>query len=127
MSTAIDKGDLRAQNGLGARCSPFETRCTVERIVIGRGERRHPVLDSALHQFFRRRDAVEQGVVGVSVQFDVYASPALPVEEPALLVVMKDREGRAAFDGELVVVTSGGPLPPGLPLAPVFIDVDHAP
>ena len=63
----------------------------------------------------------------MGVQFDVHASPPLPVEEPALLFIAEDREGRAILDGELIVVAGDGPLPPCLPFAPVFIDIRDAP
>ena len=76
MPAAIDERDLRAEDGLDPRLprGPIETRRTIQRIVIGQGQRRHLILGGALHQFFRRRHAVEQGVVRVGVQFDVHAA-----------------------------------------------------
>ena len=63
---AVDRTDARFLRGVP------ETHRAIEAVRVGERERIHPSLDRGLDKFLHVRGAIEEAVIGVTVELDVF-------------------------------------------------------
>ncbi len=76
----ISQRDFGAEDGVqtGALRRPPETHDARQRVVVGQRQPSQPQFDGVGDQFFRRRDAIQQREIAVTVQLSVLTHPLTP-------------------------------------------------